>query len=60
MEGYVEGRLYELRRYDFAWAAPGCEGVEDNDFVVFERGVEFCFAVDTGLRSLYCSIGSRI
>jgi hypothetical protein len=37
--------LGDLRSDDLAWSAPGCEGVEDNDFVIVEGGLECAFAV---------------
>lgn len=39
------GLLDDLRSNDFAGSAPGREGVEDDDLVVFKSGLEFDFAV---------------
>jgi hypothetical protein len=37
--------LYDLWRDDLAGAAPGCKGIENDDLVVLESGLELCFAV---------------
>ena len=37
--------LYDLRSDNFAGSAPGREGIEDNDLVVLEGGLEFSLAV---------------
>jgi hypothetical protein len=42
--GELFGELYDLRGNDLAGSAPGCERVEDNDLVVLNSGLEFCFA----------------
>jgi hypothetical protein len=37
--------LDDLRGDDFAGTAPGREGVEDDDFVILDGGLEFSLAV---------------
>jgi hypothetical protein len=45
-EGGRWGRdvLYDLRRNDLAGTAPGCKGIENDDLVVLNGGLELCFA----------------
>jgi len=38
--------LYDFRRNDLAGTAPGGEGIEYDDLVVFEGGLEFGLAVE--------------
>jgi hypothetical protein len=46
--GKGEGKyaLYDFRRNDLARSAPGGEGIEDDDLVVFDGGLEFGLAVE--------------
>ena len=47
--------LYNLRSDDFAGSAPGREGIEDNDLVILEGGLEFSLAV-AGKKKLVLAI----
>lgn len=42
-----EDVLYDLRGNDLAGTAPGREGIENDDLVVLNSGLELCFAVQS-------------